>query len=407
MSEFDFDRLIPRAGTHCVKYDGREAFFGTVDVLPMWVADMDFAAPPAVIAAIEARAQHPVYGYTHQPEIAREALQTWLEERHGWKVKRASIVLCPGVVPSLYACIQALTEPGDKVIVQPPVYPPFMSAINDNGRKVVENPLRLNGMRYEMDFEHLEQCAQGAKMLLLCSPHNPVGRVWTQEELERVLDIARRHKLIVIADEIHGDLVFAPAKHLPLAMLAQDGDRIITAVAPSKTFNVAGLEMSALVCPDELMRDAIRRPFDKLHIKATNPFSIAAFDAAYREGAAWLDALLDYLVGTSIYVQDFCERYLPGIHVLPSEGTCLLWIDCRELGATDEELKEFFVKEAKVGMSPGISFGTGGSGFMRMNIGASRKLVAKGLERIHAALMDRLLAPDEEQAPDAPPPAQS
>ena len=384
---FDFDRVIQRSGTNSLKHDGRAAYFGTADVLPLWVADMDFAAPEAVTRALVERASHPVYGYSLYPEGMYEALISWMEKRHEWQVEREWIVMAPGVVPSLYATVLALTQPGDGVIVQPPVYPPFFSAVTTNGRRLVENPLRLEDGRYVMDFEHLERCAgEGAKLMLLCSPHNPVGRVWEREELERVLDIARRHGLAILSDEIHADLIYSGRRHIALDTLAGDEEHIITAIAPSKTFNIPGLGLSCLIVKNPGHRHSIRNAFDTLHAGNTNPFSIAAFEAAYRGGEDWLAGLLNYLEDNRDFAADYIANRLPMISLIKPEGTYLLWLDCRKLGMSDANFKEFFVKKAHVGMNPGISFGAGGSGFMRMNIAAPRSVILDALVRISKAL---------------------
>lgn len=382
---YDFDDEISRDGSASLKYDARQALFGLADVVPLWVADMDFAAPPAVTQALLARAQHPIYGYTQYPDSLYEALMTWLERRHGWQVQREWIVMCPGVVPSLYATIQALTQPIDAVIIQPPVYFPFFSAVHDTGRRLLENPLKLDGNDYTIDFAHFEACAAQASMLLFCSPHNPVGRVWKQSELNSLLHIAREYHLTILSDEVHADLVYPGFKHQVLAKLCDDFP-IITAVAPSKSFNVAGLNLSALIIPHAEQRAAVSQVFSHFHISATNPFSIAAFEAAYRGGEAWLDALLLYLNETRAFVTDFVAQHLPNIHLIPTEGTYLLWLDCRALGMTDAELKQFFVQQAGVGLSQGLQFGAQGSGFMRMNIAAPRHVIHMALERIRLAL---------------------
>jgi cystathionine beta-lyase len=385
-----FDRVIPRDGTASVRHDGRAAYFGTADVLPLWVADMDFAAPEAVTRALAERAAHPVYGYSFYPDSLYDALMDWLKIRHGWAVQRDWIVMAPGVVPSLFATVLACTQPGEGVIVQPPVYFPFFSAVTTNGRRLVENPLRLESGRYTMDFDHLEQCAaEGAHLLLFCSPHNPVGRVWNSTELEEILRIARRYDLTILSDEIHADLVYPESQHTTLAKLAGDGDKLITAVAPSKTFNIPGLGLSSLIVPDPAQRDALRKIFDSLHVANTNPFSIAAFEAAYRGGEAWLDGLLVYLRDNRDFVGDYLRTHLPAIRLIQPEGTYLLWLDCRELGMNDVQLREFFVRQAGVGMNHGIAFGQGGSGFMRLNIASPRHVIADALQRIANALRQR------------------
>ncbi len=393
---FDFGRLISRDHTDSVKHDGRADYFGTADVLPLWVADMDFAAPEAVTQALLARAAHPVYGYSRHPEALFEALIGWLRQRHGWRIERDWILLAPGVVPSLHAAVLAFVEAGEGVIVQPPVYFPFFSAVSATGRRLIENPLQLRDGRYRIDFAHLEQCAAqaDARLLLLCSPHNPVGRVWTRQELVQLLEIAERHDLVVLSDEIHHDLIYPGQQHHVLAKLADelaiDPARVVSAVAPSKTFNIPGLGLSALIVPDRARRAALSRAFDLLHAGNYNPFSSVAFAAGYQHGAAWLDALMAYLAQTRDFVSDFARRHLPGIQIIEPEGTYLLWLDCRALCAArhwdDAALKRFFVEQARVGMNPGPVFGTGGSGFMRMNIGAPRAVIETALLRLAAAI---------------------
>lgn len=382
----DFDHVIDRAGSASVKFDACKAVFGTEDLIPLWVADMDFATPQAVSDALRQRAGHPIYGYSLYPETMFTAMQAWFQRRYDWAIQRETIVMCPGVVPSMHAAIMALSEAGDKVIVQSPVYPPFFSAVTDTGREVLLNPLKLVQGRYSIDIEHLEQCAvSGAKLLLLCSPHNPVGRVWRQDELDSVLDIARRYQLTIISDEIHADLIYPDYRHIPLATLVDDVV-IVTAVSPSKTFNIAGLGLSCLIVNEVQHRKAINAVFESLHIGACNPFSITAFEAAYRGGEQWLDELMVYLDETRRQILDYIETNRLNIKVIASQGTYLLWLDCRSMALNDDELKSFFIKKAKVGMNTGISFGKEGSGFMRMNIAAPRVIIMQALERIKEAL---------------------
>lgn len=382
----EFDRVIPRSGTSSFKYDGRMEIFGTDDVLPLWVADMDFAVPAAVRDALAARAAHPIYGYTVYPESLYEALIAWLQKRHGWKVEREWIVMCPGVVPALHASIYAFTQPDDAVIVQPPVYAPFLAAPKIVGRRLLPNPLKFDDGRYRFDLEHFERCAaEGARLLLLCSPHNPVGRVWQEDELQALLEICGRYDVTVVSDEIHADLIYPGRHHKPLAGLRDGAVKIVTAVAPSKTFNIPGLGLSALIVPDEKNRTAIAKAFGMLHVGAANPFSIVAFEAAYRNGAPWLDDLLDYIEASHQFVRMFLLQHLPLIKLIKPEGTYLLWLDCRAMGLNDEQLKQFFVRQAGVGLSPGIIFGEQGSGFMRMNIAAPRSVIAEALKKIAEA----------------------
>ena len=382
---FDFDYEIDREGSHSVKYDGRQGMFGKSDVIPVWVADMDFATPPAVTRALAQRAAHPIYGYTLFPDSLYDSLIDWMLRRHGWTIQRDWIVMCPGVVPSLNAAVMAFTQPGESVIIQPPVYFPFFSAVTQTGRKLIPNPLQLENGRYTIDFDHLEQCAKNARLLLLCSPHNPVGRVWNSDELERLLAIAAKHDVVVFSDEIHADLIYPGHQHHAIATLPQNTGKIITAVAPSKTFNIPGLNLSTLIIPDKSIRNSIMQVFNNMHVSASNPFSITAFETAYREGEAWLDDLLIYLRDTRDSVTAFLATHLPEIKIIQPEGTYLLWLDCRTLDMTDAQLKHFFIHEAGVGMSPGILFGNEGSGFMRLNIGAPRRTILSVLEHIREA----------------------
>ena len=384
---FNFDTPIPRENTNSVKFDGRQQYFGTTDVSPLWVADMDLAVPECVTRALQERLNHPVFGYTLYPESLYESIMEWFAQRHQWKIEREWILMAPGVVPSLFAAVQAFAKEGEGVIVQPPVYFPFFSAVTTNNRKLILNPLAEVNGRYEINFEHLESCAKsGAKLLMLCTPHNPVGRVWTEQELHTVLSITRKYNVTILSDDIHCDLTYPGVTHTMLATLAQPEDKIITTIAPNKTFNIPGLGLSALIIPDANQRRAIKQTFESLHVGNTNPFSITAFEAAYREGGAWLDALMKYLEGTRDLVADYLQKNIPKIKLVKPEATYLLWLDCRELGMTDVQLRDFFIKECKVGMNPGTVFGEGGSGFMRMNIGTHRAAIEQILLSIDKAM---------------------
>lgn len=384
---FDFDRVIPREHTQSVKFDGRQAYFGSAEVVPLWVADMDFAVPECVTRALHERLAHPVFGYTLYPDSLYEAITAWFARRHHWHIEREWILMAPGVVPSLFAAVQAFAGQGDGVIVQPPVYFPFFSAVTTNHRTLLLNPLREVNGRYEMDFAHLENCAaQGAKLLLLCSPHNPVGRVWNQAELQEILRIARKYDLTIFSDDIHADLTYTGANHTMLGRLAQAGDKIITAIAPNKTFNIPGLGLSALIIPCATQRKAMQQVFESLHVSNSNPFSIVAFEAAYRGGDEWLDALLHYLATTRDYVANYLQTNIPQITMTKPEATYLLWLDCRGLGMNDAQLREFFINQCQLGMNAGSVFGEGGSGFMRMNIGTPRANIERALASIKRAL---------------------
>lgn len=394
MPHANFDQPVNRENTQAVKFDARKPVFGRSDVLPVWVADMDFAAPEAVTQALVERAQHPVYGYTLFPDSLYEAMIDWFRQRHQWSIQREWVLMAPGVVPSLHAAYMACTQPGDEVIIQPPVYPPFFSSVQQTGRQVVENPLLAEkqedgSLYYRMNLAHLEQCAErpNARMLVLCSPHNPVGRVWSEAELTAVLDICRRHNLLLLSDEIHCDLVFSDSrKHRMLAALARPDDQLISAIAPSKTFNIPGLGLSALVITDTALRQKMADVLESFHLPQCNPFSITGFEAGYRHGGPWLEELMAYLQANRDFVVNQVAQQLPGISVSAPEGSYLMWLDCRALGLDDAGLKQLFVQQAGVGMNPGITFGASGSGFMRLNIGCPRATLEQVIERLQAAL---------------------
>ena len=388
---FNFDTPLQMEGTASVKFDGRREYFGTEDVIPMWVADMDFAVPPCVTEALIKRTQHPVYGYTLYPESLYQSVIDWFQRRHQWTIEREWIVMAPGVVPSLHACCLAFAEQNDAVIVQPPVYFPFFSAVTNTQRQLVLNPLQRVNRRYEINFTQLEEQAKQAKLLMLCTPHNPVGRVWSRAELLGVLRIAQKNNLIILSDDIHADLIYPGVKHTMLGTFEQEfGDfirtNLITAIAPSKTFNIPGLGLSSLIVPNPEHRKALHKVFELLHVSNNNPFSITAFEAAYRGGDLWLDSLMRYLENNKNMARDFFAQHIPHIQQIESEGTYLLWLDCSPMALTDPQLRDFFIKQCKVGMNPGIVFGEGGSGFMRMNIGTTKARVKEALVAIQQAV---------------------
>lgn len=375
---FDFDSPIDRHHTDSEKWDGCATRFGRTGLVPLWVADMDFAAPSAVVQALVERARHPVYGYTLVNEDVPRSLIDWLQARFDWRPAPRHIILAPGVVPSIHAAVQAYTLPGEGVIVQTPVYAPFMQAVRGLGRQVLENPLVLREpagrLHYEMDLEGLERlAAQGARLLLLCSPHNPVGRVWREDELREVLVIARRYGLVVFADEIHADLVYPGERQIPLATLAEDDDWLVSAVAPSKTFNLPGLGLSAVIVREPALHEKFSRTLAEWHWSAGNPFSLIGWMAAYRHGAAWLDALLEYLQRNRDDVAAAIASQWPGVRPVMPQGTVLMWLDCRSLGMSDAALQQWFVSRCGLALSPGIVFGLPGSGFMRLNLATPRQ----------------------------------
>ncbi len=381
-----FDADIERAGSGCEKYDGRLRRFGRADVMPLWVADMDFAAPDCVQQALAERLAHPVFGYSFPQDSFYQSLYGWFERRHQWRIDPAQVLLTPGVVPSLFACVQALSEPGERILVPTPVYPPFFAAVEKSARQLVQSPLLSGPHGYELDFDHLQrEAAAGARMLLLCSPHNPVGRVWRQDELERLIALALRHRLVIVSDDIHCDLTFPGQQHTPLARLAPPELHLVTAISASKTFNIPGFALSALVTAHGADRQAIEAVLARSHVNPCNPLSLAAFEAAYRDGDRWLDALRHYLAGNRQQVMAFLAHQ-PALRCQPPEATCLMWLDCRALNLDATALRDFFIQQAGLGLNEGTSFGLGGDGFMRLNIGTQRAHLEQALGQLEAAL---------------------
>ncbi len=389
---YNFDQIIERAGTDCLKWDGREAVFGRQEILPLWVADMDFAAPPAVVAALQKRASHPVYGYPLRTPAVDQAISGWLKKRHGWTVEADWLLLTNGVVPALNLAVLAFTEPGDSVIIQPPVYRPFFKAVENNKRELLLNGLKEENGRYTIDFEQLARMVDDrTKMLIFCSPHNPVGRVWTREELTKLGQFCLEHRILLVSDEIHSDLVYKGYTHIPLASLTPElAKNTITCIAPSKTFNVPGLATAVTIIPDQERRERFRRIMEATGVGAGNLFGLCALQAAYDEGEEWLEALLDYLRGNLETVMEFVAERLPGIKVIKPEGTFLVWLDFRGLGLTPEQLSAFLINEAKVGLNDGRGFGPGGDGFQRMNIACPRAVLKEALIRIEQAVSRRI-----------------
>ncbi|MBP2650789.1 MAG: cystathionine beta-lyase [Firmicutes bacterium] len=388
MQRFDFNQIIDRRQSGAEKWDDCKNIFGCDDVLPMWVADMDFPSPPEVVSALMSRASHGVYGYPVKGDSYYQAAIDWVKDRHDWTVERGWINSTPGVVSAMSIAVQAFTNPGDKVLIQPPVYPGFFKAVQNNGRKLVENPLSWNGDRYVIDFTDLDaKLATGVKVVILCSPHNPVGRVWTQEELMRLGEICLNHGVLVIADEIHSDLVFRGHNHLPFAALSPDfAANSVTCISPSKTFNVAGLNTALTIIPDDGLRRRYQAVLGAMHVEEGNIFGITALEAAYRQGESWLENVLAYLEENADLVVSYFQKLDNGIKTIKPEATYLAWLDCRELGLEVAKVPTFFIHKAKVGLSDGRRFGEQGAGFMRLNFACPREVLIQGLERISAAL---------------------
>lgn len=385
MMEYDFDKIVSRRGTNSYKWDTPEA----EGVLPMWVADMDFRTAPAVVRAIEQRAAHGIYGYTKVPDAYYEAVVGWFARRHGWRIRPEWIIYTSGVVPAVSAVIQALTEPGDRVIVQTPAYNCFFSSIRNSGCELSANGLLYRKGRYAVDFEDLEAKAADpkAKLLLLCNPHNPSGRVWTPAELRRVGEICLRHGVRVVSDEIHCELTYEGRDYTPFATLSDEfQQRSVTCISPSKAFNLAGLQIANIVAADEEIRRRIDRAININEVCDVNPFGVEALIAAYNEGAGWLDALRGYLWANFRYLKTYLAEHLPELVVVPLEGTYLAWIDCRALRVSSERMAQRLLGEARLMVNPGTLYGPGGEGFIRLNFACPRVLLADGLQRLTGIL---------------------
>ena len=384
MSTYCFDTITDRRGTDCLKWDSNS----DPGIHPMWVADMDFAVAPQIQEAMRQRLEHPVYGYTFHGDSLLDSIVSWAGRRYGWKIEKDWIAFSPGVVPALSMGILALTRPGDRVLIMTPVYRPFYNSIRENGRVIINHPLKQdeNG-RYFIDFDLLEsQIDSRCRILMMCNPHNPAGRVWTKEELLRLADIAKRHDLIVISDEIHADFIYSGHRHIPIASLSEDMmQRTITACAPSKTFNLAGLCQSYVVIPNERLRQAYMSVYDALDL-GSNIFGMTALTAAYNQAEDWLNELLVYLEANRDYAVDYIRTHLPEIRVFSPEGTYLLWLDCSGLGLKEEDLNHFFLEKAGVRMNAGYRFGSQCLSHMRLNFGCPRSLLTEGLTRIHRAV---------------------
>ncbi len=377
--KYDFDKTIDRRATNSYKWDSAPE-----GVLPMWVADMDFRTAPAIIDALQKRVAHGIFGYTRVPDAYYDAVTSWFSRRHGWDIDREWIIYTSGVVPAVSAVIKALTVPGDKVIVQTPVYNCFFSSIRNNGCEIVSNPLRRTADTYKMDFDALERCAADprTKVMLLCNPHNPAGRVWTPDELTRLGNICLRNGVTVVADEIHCALVYQGFKYTPFASLSDAFlHRSVTCVSPSKAFNIAGLQIANIVAFDNDLRSRIDKAININEVCDVNPFGVAATIAAYNEGEEWLNQLVDYLHGNYEAMAEFCRRELAEFPITRLEGTYLVWMDCSSLGMSSDALEHALLDDARLWLNAGTMYGAEGEGYMRWNIACPRSVMLDGLIR--------------------------
>ncbi len=385
---WNFDEPVKREGTDCIKYDLREETFGSKDVIPMWVADMDFNTPDFIVQSLQDRLDHEIYGYTFRPQDYYTSITGWLERRHSWKVEKEWVCFSPGIVPALNFCTLAFTRPGDSIIVQPPVYFPFFSAVESHGRKLIYNRLKEYDGKWVMDYDSLiSGIERETKMIIISNPHNPVGRAWTIDELNKLADICLKNNILILSDEIHCDLVLPGFSHTPLAKLSEKiAENTITCIAPSKTFNLAGLSTSSVIISNPVLRKSFNRIVENLHVGNGNIFGTIASIAAYSNGHKWLDSLLDYIDNNVDFVEDFCRKMIPEIIPVQPEATYMIWLDCRKFGITGKELQSFFINRAGVGMNEGSTFGPGGEGFMRMNLATTHQTVIKAMEQIEKAV---------------------
>jgi len=387
MKEYNFDEIITRRGTSCVKHDMLNEVFGTSDLLPMWVADMDFRTPDFIMEAVRERCNHEVLGYTFAPEKYKMAVLNWLQRRYHIETRWKNIHFIPGIVQGVAFVLQAFTNPGDKVLITTPIYPPFINVPHRSGRVFVNSDLKTVNGRFTIDFADLEEKAKGCKVMILVNPHNPGGTVWTKEELQQVADICKRQNVLVISDEIHADLTLPGHTHTSFSTVSDVAfHNSITFIAPSKTFNMAGLASSICYVPDPEIKKQFFAFLDANELSLGTLFAYVAAEAAFAHGEPWLQQLLNYLQGNIDFTEQYLREYLPEIKMMKPEASFLIWMDFRALGMSHKDLVDFLINQAKVGLNSGLDYGAIGEGFMRFNIGTSRATVKEALERIRIAL---------------------
>ncbi|MCO0597663.1 PatB family C-S lyase [Peribacillus butanolivorans] len=389
MKESIFEEHINRENTGSVKWDKNslKSLYGREDVLPMWVADMDFPSPEGIQKALIERLNHPIFGYTVPSETVFTEIQSWLRDQHSWPITKEWISFSSGVVSAIGTTIQAFTNPGDKILVQSPVYTPFFDMIKNNDREVVNSPLIIENDRFKIDFTDFEdKLKSGVKLFLFCSPHNPGGRVWTKDELLRIGELCVKYNVIIVSDEIHADLFHSTSRHYPIASLSEQlSDITVTLMAPSKTFNIAGIQASFLITSNEKLQKQLQKAQTKLAFHGLNILALTAMEAAYREGLPWLKDMIAYIEENIKVAEEFIAAEIPVLHVMHPDASYLLWIDCRDLGLNDKEIKERLIHQGKLALEPGSKYGPGGEGFVRMNIGCSRSVLLDGLNRLKLA----------------------
>lgn len=389
MKHYNFDEIIDRKGTSCVKYDGlKNAYQGKENLIPLWVADMDFATPDFIVEALKKRCEHPVFGYTFDDDEYYESIQTWLDYKYHWKTEREWISYIPGIVKGIGLTVQCFTQPGDKVIIQPPVYHPFRLVPTRMGREVVYNPLKLEDGVYKMDFEQLESLIdKDCKMLILSNPHNPGGVVWEKEALVKLAQICSAHGILVISDEIHAEMTYPQFRHHPFATVSEEAAACsVTFMAPSKTFNIAGIVSSYALVPDSRIREKFYSFLEAGELNAGTIFAFTATKAAYTYGAEWLQQMRSYVIENVNFVDEYLKKNIPQIKVYRPQASFLVWLDCRELKLTQPELVQLFEDKAGLALNDGTMFGKEGEGFMRLNIGCPRSILNQALESLKKAI---------------------
>jgi cystathionine beta-lyase len=379
---YDFDRIHNRRGTGCFKYDALNLFYNSEDLIPLWVADMDFGTAPEITLAMEKRLQHPVYGYNLRLDSYYQAFIDWVSRRHNWTINKEWICNSTGIVPGINFAVMEFTKPGDRIVIQEPVYTPFRSTVLDHKRTLVVNELVNNNGIWSIDFETLDKQLEGAKMFIFCSPHNPVARLWTRVELLKIGRLCKKHGVLIFSDEIHNDLILSENKHIPIATLEDFADFTISGFSPGKTFNIAGLMSAALIVPNPQLNKRLKDFLFKLHMFGINSFGMVAFEAAYKHGDAWLEELLTYLRGNSNLVQQILTESIPELRIAKQEATYLAWLDLRYTGLSCKKLNKLFVEKAKVALSLGTEYGKSGEGYMRLNFALPKSILELALNRI-------------------------
>lgn len=382
--KYNFDEIIDRSGTSAYKTDLLQARFGAKDILPLWVADMDFRSPDFVMQAIRDRAAHEILGYTIRNKEWYQPIAQWIKNKHNWEVQSNWIGYTPGILPGMVLAMQAFTNPGDKIIIQPPIYPPFMSMVSNNSREIIYNKLILRDGQLKMDLENLKaQIDDRTKMLFLCSPHNPGGRVWSRDELLELANLCAEKNILVVSDEIHADLTLPGYTHFPFPSISEKAKNMsITFMAPSKTFNIAGLASASYIIPNDDLRNRFKRQVEAAEIGGGNIFASVATKAAYENGAEWLDQLVHYIQSNVDFIDGFLKEKLPKVKAIIPQASFLVWLDFRELGLPDSEIRKLLIHEAKLGFNDGPSFGPGGEGFQRINVGCSKLVLEEAMKRL-------------------------